>query len=98
MVVKIKIPVPLQRLTRGLEEVEGIEGTIIELVNYLDEQYPGIGERLSDNGKIRKFVNFYLNEEDIRFLNFENTEIKDGDEISIVPALSGGKNLYKLIR
>ncbi|MBI5049619.1 MAG: MoaD/ThiS family protein [Nitrospirae bacterium] len=81
MAVKVRIPVPLQRLTQGKEEVEGNGGTVIELVRDLDKKFPGIGERISEGGKIRRFVNFYVNEEDI----------KDGDEVSIVPAIAGGK-------
>jgi len=91
MAVKVKIPVPLQRLTQGKEEVEGAAGTIISLVNDLDQQYPGLAERISEGGKLRRFVNIYVNEEDVRFLNNEATEVKDGDEISIVPAIAGGR-------
>jgi len=90
MAVKVRIPTPLQRLTQGKEEVEGIPGTIIELVADLDKRFPGIGERISEAGKIRRFVNIYVNEEDIRFLKGEATAVKDGDEISIVPAIAGG--------
>lgn len=90
MAVKVRIPTPLQRLTQGKEEVEGIPGTIIGLVTDLDKKYPGIAERISENGKIRRFVNIYLNDEDIRFLNAEETVVKDGDEVSIVPAIAGG--------
>lgn len=90
MAVSVKIPTPLQRLTKGQDVVEGKAGTVIELVDYLDSLYPGIGERLSENGKVRRFVNIYVNEEDIRFLKAEETEIKDGDEVSIVPAIAGG--------
>lgn len=90
MAVKVRIPTPLQRLTQGKEEVEGTAGTIIALVNELDRNFPGIAERISENGKIRRFVNIYLNEEDIRFLNAEETPVKDGDEVSIVPAIAGG--------
>jgi molybdopterin synthase sulfur carrier subunit len=90
MAVKVRIPTPLQRLTQGKEEVEGVPGTIIGLVNDLDKKYPGIAERISENGKIRRFVNIYLNDEDIRFLNAEETPVKDGDEVSIVPAIAGG--------
>ncbi|GBE03948.1 MAG TPA: MoaD/ThiS family protein [Nitrospirae bacterium] len=90
MAVKVKIPVPLQRLTQGKEEVEGAAGTIISLVNDLDQQYPGLAERISENGKLRRFVNIYVNEEDVRFMKNEETEVKDGDEISIVPAIAGG--------
>jgi molybdopterin synthase sulfur carrier subunit len=91
MAVKVKIPVPLQRLTQGKDEVEGDPGTIMDLVTSLDRKYPGLGERISEAGKIRRFVNVYVNEEDIRFKKSENTEVKDGDEVSIVPAIAGGK-------
>ena len=90
MAVKVRIPTPLQRLTQGQEEVEGAPGTIISLVNELDKKYPGIAERISENNKIRRFVNIYLNDEDIRFLSAEQTAVKDGDEVSIVPAIAGG--------
>jgi molybdopterin synthase sulfur carrier subunit len=90
MSVKIKIPVPLQRITEGKEEVEGEQGTIISLVNSLDQKYPGLAERISDGGKIRRFVNIYVNEEDIRFLKNEETAVNDGDVVSIVPAIAGG--------
>lgn len=90
MAVKVRIPTPLQRLTEGKEEVEGTAGTIISLVNELDVKYPGIAERISESGKIRRFVNIYLNDEDIRFLDAESTKVKDGDEVSIVPAIAGG--------
>ncbi|MEC4675782.1 MAG: MoaD/ThiS family protein [Nitrospirota bacterium] len=91
MAVKVRIPTPLQRLTQGQEEVEGATGTIISLVDDLDKRFPGIAERISENGKIRRFVNIYLNDEDIRFLNVEETMVKDGDEVSIVPAIAGGR-------
>lgn len=90
MPVKVRIPTPLQRLTQGKEEVESSSGTIISLVDDLDKRFPGIAERISENGKIRRFVNIYLNDEDIRFLNGEGTVVKDGDEVSIVPAIAGG--------
>ena len=90
MPVKVRIPTPLQRLTQGKEEVEGVPGRVIELVNDLEKKFPGIGERISENGKIRRFVNIYVNDEDIRFLNAEETMVKDGDEVSIVPAIAGG--------
>ncbi|MEJ2182826.1 MAG: MoaD/ThiS family protein [Nitrospirota bacterium] len=90
MAVNVRIPTPLQRLTAGKELVEGKAGSVIELVQELDARFPGIGERISDGGKIRRFVNIYVNEEDIRFLKGEQTEVKDGDEVSIVPAIAGG--------
>ncbi|HTR45499.1 MAG TPA: MoaD/ThiS family protein [Thermodesulfovibrionales bacterium] len=90
MAVKVRIPTPLQRLTQGKEEVDGVSGTIIELIQDLDRKFPGIGERISEGGKVRRFVNVYVNEEDIRFLKAEETTVKDGDEVSIVPAIAGG--------
>jgi molybdopterin synthase sulfur carrier subunit len=91
MAVKVLIPTPLQRLTQGKENVEAAAGTIIELVADLDKKYPGFGERISEGGRIRRFVNIYVNEEDIRFLQAENTVVKDGDEVSIIPAIAGGE-------
>jgi molybdopterin synthase sulfur carrier subunit len=90
MVIKVRIPTPLQKLTNGKAEVECNAKNIVELVDALDKDYPGVKERLSDNGKIRRFINVYVNEEDIRFLNKEETTLKDGDTISIVPAIAGG--------
>jgi molybdopterin synthase sulfur carrier subunit len=90
MAVKVKIPVPLQRLTQGKEEVEGEPGTIKSLIESLDKKYPGLAERISEGGKLRRFVNVYVNEEDVRFMKNEETEVKDGDEVSIVPAIAGG--------
>jgi len=90
MAVKVKIPVPLQRLTQGKEEVDGEPGKIIELINSLDQKYPGLAERISEGGKLRRFVNIYVNEEDVRFMENEETEVKDGDEVSIIPAIAGG--------
>lgn len=90
MSVKVKVPVPLQRLTQGKEEVEGEKGTIIALIEGLDQKYPGLAERISEGGKLRRFVNVYVNEEDVRFLNNEATSVDDGDVVSIVPAIAGG--------
>jgi len=91
MAVKVKIPVPLQRLTNGQAEVEGEPGTIISLIESLDKKYPGLAERIAEGGKLRRFVNIYVNEQDVRFMNNELTEVKDGDEVSIVPAIAGGR-------
>lgn len=89
--VKVRIPTPLQKLTNGQGEVEG-EGTNIgEMFAGLEAQYPGIKERLyDDEGKLRRFINIYVNEEDIRFLDGENTALKDGDDVSVIPAIAGG--------
>ncbi len=90
MSVKVRIPTPLQKLT-GKGEVEVKAATVKDLIDDLEKNFPGIKDRLCDeSGKIRRFVNVYLNEEDIRFLNQEGTSLKDGDQISIVPAIAGG--------
>lgn len=91
MSVKIRIPTPLQKLTANLAEVAASGSTMKELLADLERQYPGIKERLYDEkGALRRFINFYINNEDIRFLNGEATPVKEGDEISIVPAIAGG--------
>ncbi|OGW47998.1 MAG: molybdopterin synthase sulfur carrier subunit [Nitrospirae bacterium GWC2_57_9] len=88
--IKVRIPTPLQKLTNGKAEVECSAKTVAELVDVLDKDYPGMKDRLSEGGKIRRFINIYVNEEDIRFVNKEETSLKDGDAISIVPAIAGG--------
>ena len=92
MAIKVRIPTPLQRLTQNREEV-AVDGTTIqELIANLEKSYPGIRERICDNeGKLRRFVNIYVNEEDIRFLKGDKTALKDGDEVSIIPAIAGGR-------
>lgn len=90
MGVKVRIPTPLQKLTNGKAEVECSAKNIAELVDALEKDYPGIKERLSEGGKVRRFINIYVNDEDIRFVNKEETALKDGDNISIVPAIAGG--------
>ena len=90
MPIKVRIPTPLQKLTNGKAEVECAAKTVAELVEVLEKDYPGMKERLSEGGKIRRFINIYVNDEDIRFMNKEETSIKEGDSISIVPAIAGG--------
>ena len=92
MAVIVRIPTPLRRLTNGQGEVQVEAHTIREAVEKLESLYPGFKERLLDeNGELRKFVNIYLNDEDIRFLKGGiDTELKDGDVLSIVPAIAGG--------
>ena len=91
MAIKVRIPTPLQKLTGQKGEVEVNASSVKELVTALEKSYPGIKDRICDeSGKIRRFVNIYLNEEDIRFLKQEATALKDGDEVSIVPAIAGG--------
>ncbi len=91
MAVTVRVPTPLRRLTDGQGEVEVDAKTVREAIEKLEEQYPGFKERLLDeNGELRRFVNLYLNDEDIRFLKGADTELKDGDVLSIVPAIAGG--------
>ena len=91
MSVKVRIPTPLRKLTNELELVEVASGSVGSAVRELQGMFPGISERLlDDSGSVRRFVNVYLNEEDIRFLTDVETPTKDGDEISIIPAIAGG--------
>jgi molybdopterin synthase sulfur carrier subunit len=88
----IRIPTPLRKLTNGKEEVSATGGTIGALLANLEIQYPGIKERICDDtGQIRRFVNIFANDEDIRFLQNLETPVKDSDEVSIVPAIAGGR-------
>src|SRR3989338_10190400 len=91
MPIKVRIPTPMQKLTNNQSEVHCDAKNINELLLELERQHPGIKERLCDvDGKLRRFVNVYVNEEDIRFLQGQDTGIKDGDDISIIPAIAGG--------
>ena len=91
MPVTVRIPTPLQRLTSGQGEVQCTGTSVNELLADLEKRYPGIKERLCDEqGKLRRFVNIFVNEEDIRFLQGDQTKVKDGDEVSIIPAIAGG--------
>lgn len=88
---KVRIPTPLRKLTNNEELVEINAVTIGEAIEELQARFPGIAERLIDEkGEVRRFVNVYVNEEDIRFLKNRETPLKDGDEISIIPAIAGG--------
>jgi sulfur-carrier protein len=91
MAVTVRIPTPLQKLTGDKAEVQAEGATVQDLLQSLETQFPGLKERLCDpNGRLRRFVNVYVNEEDIRFLKQESTPVKDGDEVSIIPAIAGG--------
>lgn len=88
---KVRIPTPLRKLTNEEELVEVTADTVAGAIVELQQRFPGIQERLLDEaGGVRRFVNVYVNEEDIRFLQNQNTPLKDGDEISIIPAIAGG--------
>jgi MoaD family protein len=91
MAVKVLIPTPLQKFTKDQATIECGGSTIVELLDDLESNCPGIKARLCDDaGELRRFVNFYVNSEDIRFLDGKDTALSDGDEVSIVPAVAGG--------
>jgi len=91
MSVTVRIPTPLRKLTGGADEVSIDGGNVGEIIENLEAAHPGLKERLCDEaGEIRRFVNVYVNDEDVRFLKGRDTALKDGDEVSIVPAIAGG--------
>src|SRR5258706_1520540 len=91
MPIKVRIPTPLRKLTNDQELVQIEAKTVGDAITQLQSRFPGIQERLVDeSGAVRRFVNVYVNEEDIRFLQNQQTALKDGDEISIIPAIAGG--------
>jgi MoaD family protein len=91
MAITVRIPTPLRTLTQGKDEVEASGRTVRDIIENLEKNYPGLRERLLDDKGVRRFVNIYQNEEDIRFLDSLDTVVKDGDSISIVPAIAGGR-------
>jgi MoaD family protein len=90
MTITVRIPTPLRSLTGGADEVSADGATVGAVVDDLERKYPGIKDRLLDDKGVRRFVNIYANDEDIRFLDNLETELKDGDAVQIVPAIAGG--------
>jgi molybdopterin converting factor small subunit len=91
MTVKVLVPTPLQKFTNNKAEIKCSANSVGELIDSLETDYPGIKARLcDDDGKPRRFVNFYVNSEDIRFLEGTDTLLTDKDVVSIVPAVAGG--------
>jgi molybdopterin synthase sulfur carrier subunit len=91
MIVRVRVPTPLRKFTQGADEVDADANTVRGIVDDLERKFPGIKERLCDeSGKIRRFVNIYVNGDDIRFLQNMETALKEGDNVSIVPAIAGG--------
>ena len=91
MPVLVRIPTPLRAVTKGAGEVQASGPDVAALIEDLERQYPGLGERLvGESGDLRRFINIYVNEEDIRFLQGTKTTLKEGDQVSIVPAIAGG--------
>ena len=92
MSVRVRVPTPLRKYTQGADEVNAQGSNVKSLVEDLEKNYPGIKERICDEtGKVRRFVNVYVNGDDIRFLQNLDTTLKEGDNISIVPAIAGGR-------
>jgi molybdopterin synthase sulfur carrier subunit len=92
MAVRVRVPTPLRKFTQGADEVNAQGATVKALVDDLESKFPGIKARICDEtGKVRRFVNVYVNGDDIRFLQNLETALKEGDAISIVPAIAGGR-------
>jgi molybdopterin converting factor small subunit len=90
MAIEVRIPTILRTYTDGAKAVEGSGDTLDSLFSDLDARHPGLRERLVDGGELRRFVNVYLNDEDVRFLGGINTEVATGDNVTILPAVAGG--------
>ncbi len=90
MAIRVQIPTPMRQQTDGQATVEAAGGTVQAVLENLGQRYPGLTQRLFDNGQLKRFVNVYLNDEDIRYLESLATPVKDGDELSIIPAVAGG--------
>ncbi|MCA9605881.1 MAG: MoaD/ThiS family protein [Myxococcales bacterium] len=90
MAITVRIPTPLRTLTGGADEVQAEGATVGALIDALEASYPGLKDRLCDEKGVRRFVNIYANDEDIRFLDDLDTALSDGDSVQIVPAIAGG--------
>ena len=92
MAIMVRIPAPLRKVTNDKDRVEVEAENLADMVDAMEEQFPGIRERLLDeSGELRHFVNIYVNGEDVQFLDGLQTAIADSDEVSIVPAVAGGQ-------
>ncbi len=90
MAIEVRVPTILRQYTGGAKAVEGTGDTLDALIDDLDARYPGLRERLVEDGALRRFVNVYLNDEDVRFLDGLKTPVTDGDEVTVLPAVAGG--------
>lgn len=90
MAIEVRIPTILRNYTDGAKSVQGTGGTLAEVLGDLDGRHPGLRERLVDDGGLRRFVNVYLNDEDVRFLGGLQTPVSDGDTLTVLPAVAGG--------
>ncbi len=90
MAIKVQIPTPMRQHAEGKTTVEVAGGTVQAALADLGAKYPAIAERVFQNGKVRPFINIYVNNEDVRYLDNLATPVKDGDEVAIIPAVAGG--------
>ena len=91
MAIRVRIPGPLRQFCGGRSQIEIQAENVAQVLEALEQQFPGIRARLcEDNGELRRFINIYVNDEDIRFLNHLDTALKPGDQVSIIPAIAGG--------
>jgi MoaD family protein len=90
MTIEVRIPTILRPYTKDQKSVEAEGSTLSAVISNLDATYVGLGERLLENGALRRFINIYVNDEDVRFLGGLEAPIKDGDSITILPAVAGG--------
>ncbi len=90
MSIRVQIPTPMRQYTQGQASVEAAGATVQDVLDDLGQRFPAITQRLFENGQVRRFVNIYLNDEDIRYLDNLGSAVKDGDELSIIPAVAGG--------
>ncbi len=90
MAIEVQIPTILRPYTDGARSVEGKGGTLGELIDDIEARHPGLRERLVEDGGLRRFVNVYLNDEDVRFLAGLGTPVTDGDTVTVLPAVAGG--------
>ncbi len=90
MAIEVRIPTILRNYTDGAKAVEGSGGTVAELIGDLEGRHPGLRDRLVDDEGLRRFVNVYLNDEDVRFLGGLETPVSDGDTVTVLPAVAGG--------
>ena len=90
MAVEVRIPTILRSYTGGAKAVDGAAGTLAEVIDSVETDHPGIKERLIEGGDLRRFINVYVNDEDVRFIGGLQAELSDGDQIVVLPAVAGG--------
>lgn len=90
MAVAVSIPTILRSYTGNARSVECSGESLAQVISCLDENYPGLGDRLLENGQLRRFVNIYINDEDVRFMGSLDAQVTDGDAVTILPAVAGG--------